>query len=223
MRTRILLGAILLVLAAASIAEAKDRDRPVELVFHPDREELAEKAGDLLPYELKGDTVIFNLNGVAMQIRPLTEAGRSTFYQLRSRIRTDPFPPLAKYPTGFLVFEISFLNSTNEQFQFLPGMASIIRGREGKGNKEIFPMGIGDFYGYFSALFNGDELKIKLAIEPVYYQTVYLAPGERTTKLLIFDGLSKRTRRIGLNLDFLFLGSDTQNVMIPYRVQAVER
>jgi len=223
MKISYLLCILLLAIAVPPLAAAKKSDRPVELLYHVDAVTLAEKAEGLLPYSLKGDTVRLDMNGVTMQVRPLSESARSTYFLLRSRMRSDPFPPLVKFPEGFTVFEVSFLNNTNEQFQFLPGMASLVRGKEGKGLKEVFAMGIGDLYGYFSSLFNGDELKIQMAMEPIFFKTVYLGPGERTTKLLVFEGLSKRTKKIGLNLDFLYLGSETQNILIPYLAEAVER
>lgn len=221
--TSTIAAAFLLLGAVAILHARKDRDQVEELVATPDEEAIAELVERGVPLRVEGDMVRVEMGGLLMQVRFLNEVDRRTFYQLHSRLPIDPFPPLEVFPEGFTVFEVSFLNNSSEEFQFLPGMASILRGKPGSGDKEMGASNIGDLYSYFRTVFDGKEALIDRAMEVLYFRTLYLEPGERTTKLLVFEGLPKRTRRFVLRVDFLFLGTDSRDIGIPFSTEKIVR
>lgn len=218
-RSTFILLALLLV---AGLAGAKESKPPVELKYVPDPEGIAALQEKGMPVVLEGDIVRVKMAGIFIQVRPMTQAERRAFFEVRSQLFFDPLPTHEQFPEGFTVFEVSFLNGSNKQFQFIPGMASILRGKEGSGDKEKFPIRSGDVHSYMSKLFGGKDEMIAKGLDVIYFETVYLAPGERVSKLLLFEGLSKRTKRIYLKLDYLFLGRETQDLAIPYLVEKVE-
>jgi hypothetical protein len=147
-------------------------------------------------------------------VRHIGEKDRKLFFLRRTRSGKDPFPPRSVYPEGFTTFAVSFLNGSNKPFQFSPGMASI---SINKRNKEFFAHGIGSHYSYLSQVFQGDDKIVYDIMNALYSQTVMLNPGERTTQLLVFDGIPLSSRSVVLKLDFLHLGSESQDLAFPYR------
>jgi len=213
------LAALLLQLAAALPAGEKPA---VPLLIVPDEEGIRALALANMPIEIRDDILRIQLAGIHIQVRPMSQDERRAYFLVRSRLRFDPLPTLEQFPDGFTVFEFSFLNGSSQQFQFVPGMASILRGKAGSGDKERFPVRSGDLYSYFTKLFEGEEALIKKAMEMIYFETLYLEPGQMTSKLLVFEGLPSRTKRFVLRLDYLFLGAETQDLTLPYTVQQVE-
>ncbi len=203
-RRTILLAAILL--AALPAGAGRETAEPVVV---PDVEALEPTSA-----EVAGETVRIHVGGILVQVRHLDERQRADFFRQRSRLRRDPFPPRAAYPAGFTVFELSFLNGTKQEFQFSPGMASIVIGSR----REREPYDIGSLYTFFDQVFQGDPAAVENALAAIYTRTVLLNPGERTSQLLVFEGLPRRTRRFTLNLDFLHLGSGSQDLAVPFRM-----
>jgi len=218
---RSLFAAALISLLATAALPAGDKPL-VPLLFQPDVESITAMAQANMPIEVHDDIIRVQMAGIHIQVRPMSQAERRAYFLVRSRLRFDPLPTLEQFPDGFTVFEVSFLNGSSEQFQFVPGMASILRGKAGSGDKELFPVRSGDLYSFFSKLFEGEDPMIKKALEMIYFETLYLDPGQMTSKLLIFEGLPKRTKRFVLRLDYMFLGAKTQDLTLPYLVQKVE-
>jgi len=203
-RAALLLVALLL----ASAAPAKKQTVGAPTVVPNEKE----AAGT--PYRIEGEWIRYETGGILIQVRCLTEEERVGFFRQRTRLKTDPFPPSALYPEGFTIFELSFLNGSKQGFQFSPGMAAIVRGSRA----ELEPYDLGSLYSYFLQLLEGDDAAVEAALDAIYTRTVLLNPGERTTQLLIFEGLSARTKKFTLNLDYLLFGSTTQDLAFPFRV-----
>ena len=197
-----------MLLSVPLLAGSKRRSS-LEPVLTPDLKALEE-----LPIEVHGETLRFQAGGVLIQVRHLDEGRRKLFFLRRTRSGKDPFPPRSVYPDGFTTFEVSFLNGSNKVFQFSPGMASI---SINKRNKEFFAHGLGAHYSYLSQVFQNDDALIGDIMNALYTQTVLLNPGERTTQLLVFDGLPLSSRSVVLKLDFLHLGHENQDLALPYR------
>lgn len=201
----IFLSLLVIVSPATLPAESK---KPWMPVVSPDKDLPA-------PYRISGKSILIKQGGLALRVRHLDENERGVFFRMRSRIGFDPFPPRAVYPRGFTFFELSIANDTGEDVHLSPSMCSL---STNKNKRVLFPKDMGELYSFFNDIFDRNERLVKAALGGFYSRSTIIGPGKIATRLLLFEGMHRRTKSAVLQVDCLKIGTEDYDFEFPFEV-----
>lgn len=202
---------VLAALFAAGVAAPSTAGRrdAVERPIVPDRAAVSP------PYEVDGLALGLTAKGVRIRVEPLDERRRETWFALRSRLPGDPLPKREAYPTGFAVFELSFLNNSSTTLHFAPNLTTCWHSRD----HELRPLHLDQVIDLVRALYVGAGDATQEAVDGLrafHVEPLALEPGRRVSRLLVFRGPPAQARDLTLDLGRLQIGSDTLTPRFPF-------
>jgi len=164
----------------------------------------------LAGYNISEQKIVFSNNYIRLSISPLISPEAKKF--LSAKDTNNPLSEILTQPR-YLVFLLDIENTLKAKVIYNPGFTTLFDNNMGP-HKPL------DYTDIYTLLENSPnpEIIINNIKDIIYDLAVTLAPGQRTSRLLLFSGIEEETSEVAITMKEIYIGTSTIALSFGFKV-----
>ncbi|MDP2683257.1 MAG: hypothetical protein Q8P28_10760 [Deltaproteobacteria bacterium] len=161
-------------------------------------------------YSITEQNIVFSNNDVKVSISPLNSS--ETKKLLTGKDANNPLIEILTQP-GYFVFLLDIENSSKAKVMYNPSLTTLFDNNMGLHK----PLDYTDLYTLLGNLPN-PETTINVIKDIIYDLTITLAPGQRTSRLLLFSGIDEEASEAAITMKEIYIGTSTIALSFGFKI-----